>query len=105
MLRRKRLKVDDPRLVWPSWSVDLPGLSEANAKRVIAWSAKEQLAIGGSPVDPAVSFTSHIDRAMAESLRDGLRIALDSKALSEEQRDLMAGFAETLDDWLANATD
>jgi hypothetical protein len=91
--------------VWPHWSIDLPGLSEANAKRVIAWSAQENLALGGSAVDPAGSFTSHIDRAMAESLRDGLRIALDSNALSEEQRSMMTGFTETLEEWLANATD
>jgi hypothetical protein len=104
VLRQKRLKVDDPGLVWPYWSVDLPGLSEANAKRIIAWSAQENVALGGSAVDPAGSFTSHIDRPMAESLRDGLRIALEPKALSEEQRSMMAGFPDTLDEWLANAT-
>jgi hypothetical protein len=91
--------------VWPYWSVDLPGLSEANAKRVLAWAAEENVSLGGSTVDPAGSFTSHIDRAMAEFLRDGLRVALDSEALGEGQRSIITGFAETLDEWLANATD
>ena len=41
VLGRKRPKIVDSGPVWPYWSVDLPGLSEADARRVIAWSAGE----------------------------------------------------------------
>jgi hypothetical protein len=91
--------------VWPYWSVDLPGLSEANVQRVLAWAARENVSLGGSAIDPAGWFTSHIDRATAESLRDGLCTALDSGFLGEEQRSIITRFAETLDEWLVNAAD
>jgi hypothetical protein len=50
-------------------------------------------------------FTSHIDRATVEPVLDGLRIALDSGALGQEQARIITGFMELLDEWLSGASE
>jgi hypothetical protein len=103
--RRKRLTGDDPGLVWPSWSVDLPGLSEANAERVISWANRENVSLGGSAVDPAVWYSVNFDSETVQPVLDGLRIALDSKALNEEQRRVITLVAEDMGEWLTTASE
>lgn len=55
-----RRPMTDERHAWPYWSVDLPGLTEINANRLLAWTAQEDIALGGIAVDPAEAFSVHI---------------------------------------------
>jgi hypothetical protein len=91
----------DDRLVWPYWSVDLPGLDEVNARRLIAWTEHEGACIGGIAVDPALSFSTHLDDGTVEALKEALEFALRSESLPLDQSEIVRGFTDQLSDWLA----
>lgn len=57
------------------WSVDLPGLSESGAARLIEHAAEVGVAEGGAAVDPRSWLTLHMDRETVETLAEGLRAA------------------------------
>ena len=95
----------DEHLVWPYWSVDLPGLSEANARRLLAWAESEGAALGGMAVDPAESFSAHLDDATVEALRTALEVALQSESLGPDQAAIVRGFLDQLVEWLSTRPD
>lgn len=90
----------DERHVWPYWSVDLPGLTEDSAQRLLAWAADERLSLGGTAVDPAHMFSAHIDRESVEVLLAALEYALGSGGLAGEQASVARGFADQLGEWM-----
>lgn len=92
------------RHVWPYWSVDLPGLTEANARRLLSWAADEDVALGGIAVDPADAFSVHMDRDTVAALLVSLEVALRSDGLSAEQAEVARGFADQLRDWMSNSS-
>ena len=80
----------------PYWSVDVPGLTEGEAKQLVAWVTARQLGWFGSAtaVDPATFLTLHLDRESARTLLDGL-MSQPHTAGAEH------GLAEHLAEWLS----
>lgn len=74
------------------WAVDWPGLTEAQADRLVEIAAAE-LGIGGITVDPRYFFTSHIDDETARALAS----ALESQGTPVNAE----GLLEVLQDWLS----
>ena len=91
----------DEKYVWPYWSVDLPGLSEANSRRLLIWAAHQNVALDGIAVDPADAFSVHMDRETVSALLTSLEIALRSDELPSDQVAVVRGFADQLHDWLS----
>lgn len=88
---------------WPYWSVDLPGLTEANARRLLVWAEDEDVALGGIAVDPSDAFSVHMDRETVAALLAALEIALRSNELPAEQVEVVRGFADQLGDWMSSS--
>jgi hypothetical protein len=75
------------------WTVDFPGLNEAQANEIVQRGA--ELGFDGFTVDPALFLTMSIDRPTVEAL---------SEALGDRASDPMtAGVLELLQAWLASA--
>jgi hypothetical protein len=83
----------------PYWSVDLPGLSEGGAERVVAIAAHEKLSAQGIVVDPAEALSIHLDRDTVEAVIEGLRAALAHAELEPERNGIVRGFLDILEDW------
>lgn len=96
--------MSNERHVWPYWSVDLPGLTEANARRVLSWAADENVALDGIAVDPANAFSVHMDGDTVAALLASLEVALRSNELPAEQVEVARGFADQLRDWMFNSS-
>ena len=92
-------------LVWPYWSVDLPGLSEANARRLLSWAATEGVALDGIAVDPVETFSVHMDAETVAGLLASLEIALRSGELPATQAEVARGIADQLRDWTSYSRD
>jgi hypothetical protein len=56
------------------WSVDIPGVAEAEAKQLLEWVEANQLGWSGSAsaIDPTTSLTLHLDRESTQMLYDGV---------------------------------
>jgi hypothetical protein len=60
---------------WPHWALDLPGLTQPNAEKLI--EVAESLGVAASAVDPADWLTLHCDRSTALTLARALGAAGD----------------------------
>lgn len=88
------------------WSVDLPGLTYDEASRLLAWAQANKVGIGGSLVDPARTFTRHLDHATTEALHAAVAhyVATAAEHSQDAARtQILRGVAEDLDDWLRNS--
>lgn len=75
------------------WSIDIPGLSEPDAKRIADWAMEHGLApLGAWPVNPGVFLTPGLDAATVKVLVEALKRAGAEPAA--------AGMAEILRKWL-----
>jgi hypothetical protein len=90
---------------WPYWSVDLPGLSQAQAVEIISAAERAGLPSGGTAIDPREVLTVHLDRRTVESLHHVLTSNLVSFPSVSEELSIVLGFAEILKDWLYATTD
>jgi hypothetical protein len=97
--------MNNEQLSWPYWSVDLSGLTEINAQRLLAWAESEGVTLKGNVVDPARSLSVHIDDATVEALKTALELALPSKAMPSEQIEIVRGVIDLLSDWLSGRAD
>jgi hypothetical protein len=86
---------------WPYWSVDLPGLTESGAQRVVAVAAHEQLSTSGFTVNPEDAFSIHMDQDTIDAVVEALRVAVATGALSAEEDGIVRGFLELLTEWLS----
>lgn len=93
----------DIELRWPYWSVDLPGLTEAGAERLIAPAEGDGLSLGGSSGDPRQWFTVHVDVHTVRSVLRALQ-TLEPDALSTADAVVVEGITEDLQDWLSEAS-
>jgi hypothetical protein len=77
------------------WSIDVPGLTEGEAKQLVEWIEAKQFGWTGSATvaDPTTSLTLHFDRDSARMLYDGL-MSNPETATPEH------GLAEIVRDWL-----
>lgn len=91
-------------VAWPYWSVDLPGLSERDAERIVRRAARKQVASGGSVVDPALRLTMHVDHATAHALAEALSAALSGDELSAEDRTISQSTLDTVSEWMARSS-
>ena len=80
------------------WSVDIPGLTEGEAKQLVEWVKAQQLGWFGSAsaVDPGTFLTLHLDRDSARILHDGL--------MSNPETATEHGLAEAIGDWLSRSS-
>jgi hypothetical protein len=83
---------DDARYYW---GIDIPGLTEDEAKRLAEWADTNQIGRSGPAIicDPAFSLTVSLDRASAQMLYDGLMS--NPETASAEH-----GLAGEISDWL-----
>jgi hypothetical protein len=88
-------------LVWPYWSVDLPGLRRADARRILVWAETEEASLGGIAVDPMLSYSAHLDGATVEAMTEALNVALESNSLRPEQSEIARSLCDQLTDWLS----
>jgi hypothetical protein len=84
---------------WPYWSVDLPGLTESGAERVVSMAVGEGLAAQGIVVGPDDAFSVHMDRDTVEAVTEGLRAVIGHAELDPEHNEIVRGFLEILEDW------
>ena len=79
------------------WSMDVPGLTEAEAKELLEWVEAKQLGWFGSAsaVDPASFLTLHLDRDSAQMIYDGL---MSNPATAQQ------GLAGTIGEWLSRSS-
>jgi hypothetical protein len=82
------------------WSVDVPGLTEREAKQLVEWVKAKQFGWFGSAsvVDPTTLLTLHLDRDSAQMLYDGL-MSKRENATPEH------GLAASIRDWLEGSSD
>jgi hypothetical protein len=84
----------------PYWSVDVPGLTEREAKQLVEWVKAKQFGWFGSAsvVDPTTLLTLHLDRDSAQMLYDGL-MSKRENATPEH------GLAGSIRGWLEGSSD
>ena len=76
------------------WSIDIPGLTEAEASRVVDMCDAEGIGhVGCIPGDPHEWLTMHLDVASVEALAQALARSGGGRA--------EAGLLETCQDWIA----
>jgi hypothetical protein len=90
---------------WPYWSVDLPGLSQAQAVEMISAAERAGLPSGGAAIDPREFLTMHLDRRTVEDLHHALTSDLVTLPSASEELSIILGFAEILKEWLDATTD
>jgi hypothetical protein len=80
------------------WSVDIPGLTELEAHRLLRWVETESVGwhAKGTALDPRVFLTLHLDRASVQMLYDDMMRSPVRSA---------PGIAEELEGWLASTAD
>jgi hypothetical protein len=81
------------------WSIDVPGLTEAEAKELLEWVEAKQLRWFGSAsaVDPASFLTLHLDHDSAQMIYDGL---MSNPATATPKH----GLAVTIGEWLSRSS-
>jgi hypothetical protein len=89
---------------WHYWSLDLPGLTEAQAADLLGTAQGKGLA-EGSIVDPRRFLTLHMDRVTVECLRDALKVASNVPGLSSDTARVCAGMMEDFSEWLEKTSD
>jgi hypothetical protein len=84
----------------PYWSVDIPGLTEGEAKQLVEWADAKQFGWFGSAsaVNPTMFLTLHLDRDSARMLYDGLM--RNPETATPEH-----GLAESIGEWLNRSSD
>ena len=90
---------------WPYWSVDLPGLSRAQAQELLEMAERAGMPAGGTAVDPESLVTLHLDRATVESLVRVLDAARTNRlTLDIANIRTITGVLEVLQEWIGNAS-
>lgn len=97
--------MSEENLVWPSWSVDLPGLTEENAEEIVEWARARNIAFGPSVVDPNYAYTMHADFSTIEGLLAACEIALSAAVLSPQMSMVVQGMQESFSEWLSGKVD
>jgi hypothetical protein len=84
----------------PYWSLDIPGLTEAQANQLLDRIREKHLgSFGfGTAIDPAAWLTLHLDRASVQMLYDGLMSNPETATPDH-------GLAGDLGAWLRSQTD
>ncbi len=85
----------------PYWSLDIPGLGEAEAREVLALAIKQGLTPFGDVVDPRMFLTLHLDRDSVAAL--AAAVARARLTASGEESVILAGLAEVFEEWLPGA--
>ena len=81
---------------YDEWTVGTTDMTEEQASRTARWIEAEFDDVKASAVDPAFSYTMHLDRWTTELIRDALA------SLSKQGRaGDAASMLEDIDDWLA----
>ncbi|UFS59092.1 hypothetical protein [Subtercola endophyticus] len=91
-------------LIWPYWSIDLPGLSPKNGVRLLEWAKRENISLTGILIDPTNSYTSSVDAETAQTLVAAIEIALESNKLQTDQVLIAKSLAGQVRDWLDQST-
>lgn len=93
--------MNDHEKDWPYWSVDLPGLTRAQAQSLVEIAERTGMPAGGTVVDPASFATLHLDRATVESLVRVLDAARTNH-LTFDTADIgiVTGVLEVLQEWI-----
>jgi hypothetical protein len=89
---------------WMYWSVDIPGMSEAQAQQVGGFAEGAGIGVGATVVEPKLFMTLHIDRSTVSSVMSALEAALSGTS-SSGAADLrvMSGILEAMQEWLEQA--
>ncbi len=93
--------MSDNAVEWPYWSVDIPGLSQTEAQKVLTMAAQAGIGIGGSLVDPALFLTLILDRDTVVSFTrifDLIHLSLGPE--SKEDKMIVASIIEVMNEWL-----
>jgi hypothetical protein len=75
------------------WSLDVPGLTEAQAQMLLKHVRDLEIGIGPSTVDPRQFFLMHLDRTSIEQLCELLN--------GKEENPILFGLKGIMQDWLA----
>jgi hypothetical protein len=79
------------------WSIDVPGMTEEQARRLASIIRTSGLDLEPLLVNPANFLTFHIDRESAETLRSGL-LGIRSNSIGD-------GLRESIEEWLASTAE
>ncbi|TYP90593.1 hypothetical protein [Blastococcus xanthinilyticus] len=101
--------------LWPYYALDFPGLSKADAERILEWVKKQGPALDslisgrgltpGSIVEPEHFYTRHIDAWSVRLHLRAIQIALASGELSEDEATGLRSASEDFTEWLEQAVD
>jgi hypothetical protein len=86
------------------YSVDLPGLTEENAERVVRWSEANGYSRGSYVAPPGELLTQHLDKATVGATVRAFQIALSTDQLLDEAV-IVEGVLEAMVEWLKDASD
>lgn len=81
-----------------SWSLDLPGLTQARAEELVSFARDSGLCKFAAAVDPSLFLTMHLDRASVEALLHVIATRPGTPDKSEQMT--LRGLAEDLEEWL-----
>lgn len=86
----------------PSWSLDLPRLTQSGADELVSFARDAGICEFASAVDPALFLTLHIDRAGVGALLELIDARLATATGGDAEMTLQ-GLAEDFGEWLEAA--
>ncbi|MCU1526948.1 MAG: hypothetical protein JWP75_711 [Frondihabitans sp.] len=86
---------------WPYWSIDIPGLTEREARSVVEHLPTLGIEGEGIMVDPRFFVTVHLDRDSAQAILEALRMAQGDPNLVGDTRSTMDGLYDNFRELIA----
>lgn len=89
---------------WPYWSVDIPGLNQAEAEELLTIVERTGIGNGGTAVDPAFFLTLSLDwHTVASFLRVFDAIGRSQPSLEDADKRIVANIIEVMREWVETA--